>query len=122
MSVTPDRLLELHTDLLPKWLSKRSATKTELQSLIGKLAFVSKCVWLGRLFLTRILDTLHSLRPNHHRVKLSAEFCKISAGGCGLFTFYNGESFIPTQLWSMHDNTFSTIACLTGGGSMSLDQ
>lgn len=44
MSVTPDRLLELQTDLLPKWLTKKSATKTELQSLIGKLAFVSKCV------------------------------------------------------------------------------
>ena len=43
MSVTLDRLLELQTDLLPKWLTKKSATKTELQSLIGKLAF-SKCV------------------------------------------------------------------------------
>ena len=73
MSVTPDRLLELQTDLLPKWLTKKSATKTELQSLIGKLAFVSKCVRPGRLFLTRLLDTLRSLRHTHHRVKLWAE-------------------------------------------------
>ena len=73
MSVTPDRLLELQTDLLPKWLTTKSATKTKLQSLIGKLAFVSKCVRPGRLFLTRLLDTLCSLRRTHHRVKLSAE-------------------------------------------------
>ena len=87
MSVTPDRLLELQTDLLPKWLTKKSATKTELQSLIGKLAFVSKCVRPGRLFLTRILDTLRSLRSNHHWVKLSAEFRKDIRGGCSLLTF-----------------------------------
>ena len=74
--VTPHRLLELQTELLLKWLTKKSVPKTELQSLIGKLAFVSKCVRPGRLFLTHILDTLHSLRRNHHRVTLSAEFQK----------------------------------------------
>jgi len=74
--VTPHRLLEQQTELLLKWLTKKSVPKTELQSLIGKLAFVSKCVRPGRLFLTHILDTLHSLRCNHHRVTLSAEFQK----------------------------------------------
>ena len=88
MSVTPDRLLELQTDLLPTWITKKSATKTELQSLIGKLAFVSKCVRPGRLFLTRAFLILcvpcgviiigSSYRPN---------FARISAGGCGLLTF-----------------------------------
>ena len=122
MSVTPDRLLELQTDLLPKWLSKRSATKTELQSLIGKLAFVSKCVRPGRLFLTRILDTLRSLRRNHHWVKLSAEFRKDIRWWMRFINVYNGVSFIPTQLWSAADSIFSTDACLTGCGGMSSDQ
>ena len=122
MSVTPDRLLELHTDLLPKWLSKRSATKTELQSLIGKLAFVSKCVRPGHLFLTRILDTLRSLRCNHHRVKLSAEFQKDIRRWMWFINIYNGVSFIPTELWSASDSIFSTDACLTGCGGMSSDQ
>ena len=76
MSVTPERLNQLQDELLPMWLAKKSATKTELQSLIGKLSFVSKCVRPGRLFLTRILDTLRSLRRNHHRIKLTAEFRK----------------------------------------------
>ena len=74
MSVTPDRLRELQEDLLPTWLTKKSAAKTELQSLIGKLAFVSMCVRPGRLFLTRIFDLLRSLRRNQHRIKLTTEF------------------------------------------------
>ena len=122
MSVTPERLLELQTELLPKWLTKKSATKTELQSLIGKLAFVSKCVRPGRLFLTRILDTLRSLRRNHHRVKLSAEFRKDIRWWMRFINVYNGVSLIPTQLWSAPDSLFSTDACLTGCGGMSSEQ
>ena len=76
MSITPDRLRELQEDLLPRWLVKKSMTRTELQSLIGKLAFVCKCVRPGRLFLTCILDTLRSLRRNHHRTRINAEFQK----------------------------------------------
>ena len=122
MSVTPDRLLELQTDLLPMWLTKKSATKPKLQSLIGKFAFVSKCDRPGRLFLTRILDTLRSLRRNHHRVKLSAEFQKDIRWWMRFITVYNGVSLIPTQLWPAPDRTFSTDACLTGCGGMSSEQ
>ena len=122
MSVTPDRLLELQTDLLPKWLIKKSVTKTELQSLIGKLAFVSKCIWPGRLFLTPILDTLRSLRRSHHRVKLPAEFRKDIRWWMRFINVYNGVSLIPTQLWSALDSIFSTNACLTGFGGMSSEK
>ena len=76
MSVTPARLRELQDAVLPPWLVKKSATRTELQSLIGKLAFVCKCVRPGRLFLSRLLDTLRSLRRPRHRVRLTADFRK----------------------------------------------
>ena len=101
-------------ELLPTWLAKKSATKTELQSLIGKLAFVHP----GRLFLTRILDLLPSLRRNHHRIKLTAEFRWCTR----LISVYNGVSIIPTSLWSTPDGIFSTDACLTGCGGMSAEQ
>ena len=76
MSVTPAYLRELQDDVLPQWLVKKSATKTELQSLIGELAFVCKCVRPGRLFFSRLLDTLRSLRRPHHHIKLTADFKK----------------------------------------------
>ena len=122
MSVMPDRLLELQTDLFPKWLTKRSVTKTELQSLIGKLAFVSKCVRPGCLFLTCVLDTLRFLWCNNHRVKLSAEFRKDIGWWMRFINVYNGVSLIPTQLWFALDSIFSTDACLTGCGVMSSEQ
>lgn len=122
MSVTPDRLRVLQEDLLPQWPHKRSATKRELQSLIGKLAFVCKCVHPGRLFLCRILDTLHSLRRNHHRIKLSAEFRKDIRCWIRFISVYNGVSLVPTQTWSALDSIFSTDACLTGCGGMTADE
>ena len=120
MSVTPNRLTQLQDEFLPMWLTKKSATKTELQSLIGKLSFVSKCVRSGRLFLTRILDTLRSLRCNHHCIKLTAEF-HIRWWLC-FSSVYNGVSLFPTQLWSAPDSVFSTDSCLTGCGGMSAEQ
>ena len=122
MSVTPDRLTQLQDESLPMWLTKTSATKTELQSLIGKLSFVSKCVRPGRLFLTRILDSLRSLRRNHHRIKLTAEFRKDIRWWLRFISVYNEVSLIPTQLWSAPDSVFSTDSCLTGCGGMSADQ
>ena len=67
LSVTPERLDELVV-LLSHWLTKKSATKSELQSLVGKLSFVSKCVRQSRLFLARILAMLCTVKRNHHHV------------------------------------------------------
>ena len=66
-SVHPERLIEIQ-DLLKQWSHKTKATKRELQSLLGKLSFVSKCVKNSRIFLMRIIDLLKRLRHNHHRV------------------------------------------------------
>ncbi|RLC09102.1 MAG: hypothetical protein DRI57_22775, partial [Deltaproteobacteria bacterium] len=43
MEVTPERLVEINA-LTAVWLNKESATVKEVQSLIGKLNFVAKCV------------------------------------------------------------------------------
>ena len=59
-SVHPERLIEIQ-ELLRQWSSKTKATKRELQSLLGKLSFVSKCVQNSCIFLMRIIDLL---KPN----------------------------------------------------------
>ena len=105
--------------MFPQWLVKKSATKTELQSLIGKLAFVCKWVRPGRLFLSRLLDTLRSLWRPRHCVRLRADFRKDVRWWLRFLSVYKGVSFIPTQLWSSPDSVFSTDACLTGCGGMS---
>ena len=49
IEVPPDKL-ESISALLDKWLVLPCATKSELQSLIGKLVFVCACISPGRIF------------------------------------------------------------------------
>ena len=46
---------------MAEWLSKTSASKREVQSLIGKLQFAAKCVRPGRVFISRMLRHLRSM-------------------------------------------------------------
>ena len=43
------------------WRQKNSCTKRQLQSLLGSLLFISKCVRSSRFFLNRLLDVLRSM-------------------------------------------------------------
>lgn len=121
LSVTPERLHELET-LLLQWTTQRSATKSELQSLVGKLSFVTKCVRQSRLFLSRILALLRPLKHNHYHTKLSKEFHRDIRWWLRFLRTYNGVSVIPLSLWSTPDGIFSTDACLTGCGGLTSSQ
>ena len=118
MSITKERLLEIE-ELLSDWLSRKTATKSKLQSLLGKLVFVSKCVRQSRLFISRLLAQLRSLRSPHHHFKLSGEFKKDLKWWLRFVRVYNGVSFIYTPILSAPDAVVSTDACLTGCGGIS---
>jgi len=55
-----EKLANIHAEL-GKWNARTSASKEELQSLIGVLAFASKVVAPGRTFLRRMIDHTTSL-------------------------------------------------------------
>ena len=101
LSITSSRLNEPE-GLLLTWLTKKSATKSELQSLVGKLSFLS-----------RILGLLRTVKRNHH-VKLSREFYRDILWWLRFICVYNGISIIPTSAWSSLDAIFATDACLSG--------
>ncbi len=61
LSVTNERLVEIIA-LLKKWELKSSATKKQVQQLIGKLNFVAKCVRPGGIFISRMLEILRGLK------------------------------------------------------------
>ena len=60
ISVTQERMDEI-SELLKKWERKSVCRKKGLQSLIGKLCFVCKCVRQSRVFLNRLLEVLRSV-------------------------------------------------------------
>ena len=53
LEITPERLSEIQ-GLVASWLIKETASLKELQSLLGKLSFVSSCVRPGRDFVQRL--------------------------------------------------------------------
>lgn len=115
--ISSQRLLEIK-ELLNKWLGKKSATKVQLQSLIGSLQFIGKCVAPGRVFIGRMLETLRKLKCQYHKFKLKCEFKKDLLWWQRFLCKYNGISIIPEQLWCKPDKVLSTDACLEGCGGV----
>ena len=72
LRLPPAKLQEI-TAIIKCWLEKRSATKRELLSLIGKLSFASKVVPAGRLFLRRLIHLSTTVRRLHHRIHLNTD-------------------------------------------------
>ena len=60
IEITQERLQELKV-LLNQWLKKTQMTRKQLESIIGKLSFVSNCVRAGRVFISRLIVALRGL-------------------------------------------------------------
>ena len=67
------RLQELKT-MITLWLDKKVATKRDLLSLIGHLAYASKVVLEGRPFLRRMIDLASSRKLLDHPLRLNTQF------------------------------------------------
>ena len=59
-----------------EWLSKKSCTLHELQSLIGMLQFACRVVVPVRAFLQRMINLTRGVTKPHHHIKLNSSFRK----------------------------------------------
>ena len=57
----PGEKLRHITENVTEWLSKDQCTKHDLQSLLGQLLYVHKCVHPSRIFLNRMLELLQKI-------------------------------------------------------------
>ena len=119
MEVEPDRLHKLLL-LLPTWLHKSHATRKEVESLIGLLSFVAKCVRPARIFLSRTLDFMKGL-PKSGRFSIPTEFMLDVRWWYRFVAQYNGVSIIPPSHWSAVNSVIETDACLSGGGGVNFE-
>ena len=118
VSVTDERLTEI-SNLLLEWEDKRSCKKKELQSIIGKLCFICKCVRQSRVFLNRLLEVLRSVEwKTSTQIKLSDEFRKDIKWWLLFMETFNGVAFIPPCVWEEPDVTMATDSCLDGCGGI----
>ena len=114
----PEQKLQEVRSLLSTWLEKRSSSKTNLQSLIGSLQFISECVRAGRIFTSRIPQVVSKLKRQHHKFRIDREFRKDLTWWLQVLDQCNEKSLIPEAIWSSPDEIFSTDACLEGCGSV----
>ena len=105
LAVDPARLASLQSTL-QLWLSKRTCTLKQLQSLVGQLMFVSKCVRQSRISVSRILDLMRGVNAPHHHLRLNSEFRKDLYWWRHFLPLYNGVSLILTSQWSPPDTVF----------------
>ena len=120
LSVPNDKMKEIKP-MLQKWQRKVKSTKTDLQSLIGTLQFISKCVLQSRVFMNRLLETLRSMSKTKS-IKLGESFKKDVRWWARFIENYNGVSFIPAVIWMEPDVTFATDSCLKGCGGIYFKQ
>ena len=61
------------TTLLNSWAQKRTCTKRQLKSLIGKLGSIYKIVRPGRMFSRRLIDLTTTVKCLYHHITLNRE-------------------------------------------------
>ena len=119
IEVDPAKIVEL-SKILPQWLDKVTATRQQLQSIIGKLNFIAKCVRPGRIFISRMLSLLRSMDNCTNHVFITEEFKKDIIWWLTYLPQFNGISMIPDTNFTAPDAVFSCDACITGCGGIRL--
>ena len=108
----PDDKLRQIVDVVNDWEAKNYCSKRQLQSLLGHLLYVHKCVKPSRIFLHRMLELL---RKNYDKnsITLTHEFKRDLRWFQRFLATYNGVSFFHHRV---ADGILQLDACMTGLG------
>ena len=113
VSIPPDKLSQIN-DTVRQWMQKVTCTKRQLQSLLGLLLYVHKCVKPARAFLTRMLALIMSGHASQ-KIHLTPEFRRDLRWFAKFLPLYNGVSLYDHRTI---DHTLELDACLTGLGGV----
>ena len=96
------------------WSRKTVATKQELQSILGKLIWISKVVRYSRCFVSRIISALKTLKHQKQKATLTEAVKKDFKWWAKFLNVFNGvELLVPTTVFA----SVLGDACPMGGGS-----
>ena len=121
LSVPLFRVQELLQEL-SLWSQRSRHTKKQLQSLLGKLSFVTACVKPGRIFMARLLNNLRSFSKSRSSCPISDDMRADISWWSSFLPLFNGVSLIKASSCDFSDLHFATDASLTGGGAICLDE
>ena len=116
ISITPKRMEGLLHEL-EEWEMHRSYNRVQLESLLGKLQFVSNCVQPGRLLIFRLRNALHEMGRGWHRV--TQDMRKDINWWRRFLPQYDRVSIMWMDQRIHPDSLMAMGACLTGIGAIS---
>ena len=70
----PGEKLSALQDLVRQWVDRRSCTRRELESLVGRLAHASRVIKPRKTFMHRLFELLAGTRCAHHHIWLNVSF------------------------------------------------
>ena len=91
ISIPQDKCLQI-LDTCPLFIEKKHITRRQLQSLLGKLLYLHRCVPASRSFVNRLLNTL---RTSPHRVIITEEMKKDLSWFIQILVRFNGKVLFP---------------------------
>ena len=109
--VPEDRLSDLQTELL-QWTQFSTFTRCQLQSLLGKLSFVTACVRSGRIFMSRLLNRLRNLSPTQSRFPVTSDVLSDIDWWLTFLPHFNGSAMITLCPRDFQDVLFTCDASL----------
>ena len=110
-AISPEKLEQINSTVR-SWLGKSIISKRQLQSILGLLLYVYKCVKPARVFLNRMLELLRSSHATQ-RITLTSEFKRNLNWFATFLPKYNGVSLYDHRPIDM---ALHLHACLTGFG------
>ena len=115
ISIDPEKLRAIYLECFGTQ-HKKYITKKGLQSLIGKLIYIHKCVAPARIFINRILGLLRE-STNRNRIKLTKEFFADLQWFVKFLPHFNGVTIFKRTVIPSQETLFLD-ACLTGMGGI----
>ena len=110
VSIPADKL-QFIKQLCHSWATKSTCTKKELQSLLGSLLYVAKCIKYARVFLNRMLNLLRT-NYNTKKIMIDDDFRKDLKWFYTFLPIFNGVTFFQyTTSKTVH---FCNIQTVTG--------
>ena len=111
LKIPQQKLQEIH-NICKKFASKSTVTKNQLQSLLGSLLYVTKCIKPAHFFLNRMLQLLRD-STSKSRINLNHLFHRDLNWFNTFLWQYNGITFYDHQ---KPHHMIQLDACLTGFG------
>ena len=115
ISVTPERLYEFAQELA-KWMVGYNFTRKQLESLLGKMQFVTNCVRPARVFVFRLRNHLSQMKDKIGTVTL--EMSKDILWWKWFMPKYNGTSIMWMNQKIKDDELIASDSCLKGFGAI----